>query len=374
MPLVPVWPLWRTYWFPVVVCRKLAGMAGNIGGHSGAAIPRSVGIDAARIIGLVAIVVGHVWTDDSVARWLYPWHVPVFFIVTGYLWSDRRSLREEVAQRSRSLLLPYVSWLLLILAVLEARALVVDGVPDRGSAMGAALGGSYAVRPFTTFWFVTTLFVAVLLLKLLRRTPTVVQILVPVLALGLGYAAGPELARVPLGIGLAVPCLFYLAAGLALRRVESRIPRPGVAAAALVGIPLVLIAAGDMEYMNIKGGQMGEVGIGALVAVMAGWGLILGLQQLCGGIGDTAFGRATVAVGSSALVLVLVHPAVLWVLRTPETGRWSDLVLAVLVPVAVALVLVRTPLAAALVGRGSAIGRSARQPAPSRLQTPAKGA
>lgn len=62
---------------------------------------RSVGIDVVRVIAIVAIVAGHAWTRVRSALVVHAWHVPVFFILSGYLWSGRRSLRQEAGAGSR---------------------------------------------------------------------------------------------------------------------------------------------------------------------------------------------------------------------------------------------------------------------------------
>ena len=39
------------------------------------------------------MIVGHVWGTSLVHRIIYPWHVPLFYVLSGYFWStgpDRR--------------------------------------------------------------------------------------------------------------------------------------------------------------------------------------------------------------------------------------------------------------------------------------------
>lgn len=119
---------------------------------------RSVGVDTVRVIAIVAIVAGHAWTRDRSALVVYPWHVPLFFILSGYLWSGRRSLDQEARRRLETLGRPYLFWLL----VLIASTLIVLGPEARDRVIGALRGGAEALQPFTTFWFVSALLVTVL--------------------------------------------------------------------------------------------------------------------------------------------------------------------------------------------------------------------
>lgn len=42
-------------------------------------------IDAAKGIGILLMVLGHIWTDScaEIVIWLYSFHVPMFFILSG---------------------------------------------------------------------------------------------------------------------------------------------------------------------------------------------------------------------------------------------------------------------------------------------------
>ncbi len=75
---------------------------------------RSAAIDALRVFGIFAIIVGHVWDNEPVRLATYSWHVPLFFILSGYLATTARPLAIEVRARYLSLIVPYLSWLLLL--------------------------------------------------------------------------------------------------------------------------------------------------------------------------------------------------------------------------------------------------------------------
>jgi fucose 4-O-acetylase-like acetyltransferase len=49
-------------------------------------VERSIAVDLVRVAGVIAIVVAHNWDQRLWAHtWFYTWHVPVFFVITGYL-------------------------------------------------------------------------------------------------------------------------------------------------------------------------------------------------------------------------------------------------------------------------------------------------
>lgn len=311
--------------------------------------PRSAAIDAVRVVSVVAIVAGHVWTTDGVARWFFLWHVPVFFMLTGYLWNEARSLQAEARRRSETLLRPYVSWLLLVVcAVIIHWAATREGAVI-GSVGGAVLGGGLATRPFTTFWFVTALFFAVLLCRWLAGQHCAV--IGGVLGAGVVAAdlAGRYLSYVPLSVGLAWPCAVFVMAGILLRRYRDRLRSVTWVAAIVLVAAAVGIGADLLEPLNIKSGNFGQPALGFVAAAAVSAALIVLAESALRGLGGRVSASVT-TLASTALVVVLLHPVVLWLLRTPESGTWLHFTVALAVPAVLGLVLVRSPLAGWLTG------------------------
>lgn len=185
---------------------------------------RSAAIDAVRLLGVVAIVAGHVWTRPVTAEWFYPWHVPVFLIISGYLWKEGRSVRQEFRGRLSSLGRPYVAWLVLLTVALVMMG-TVSNEPVGGRILGGILGGAFAVLPYTTLWFVSALFFTAVLYRAIEQWPGWLQWLIGLGGVAAGVLWGVELAYFPLGIGYAISCLIYILIGRAFRTLRSRIGR-----------------------------------------------------------------------------------------------------------------------------------------------------
>src|SRR5690606_32743740 len=113
----------------------------------------------------------------------------------------------------KSLLVPYVVWGgVLVLSVALLALLQNATIPFRLFA-SSILGGAYAGRPFSAFWFVTALFFAILCLRSLERLPRWATWLVASLGSWFAYSL-PEVARsMPLSVGVLGPCILFLAFG-----------------------------------------------------------------------------------------------------------------------------------------------------------------
>ncbi|KKK02357.1 hypothetical protein LQ51_20535 [Micromonospora sp. HK10] len=309
-------------------------------------------MDLLRIVGIAAVVVGHVWTDPVTRAVVYPWHVPLFFVLTGYFWTPGRPVAGELRKRWRSLGLPYVVWFVLLFAALVAAELATGEVAD-GAFRNALYGGSAAVRPFSAFWFVSVLFLLALAYRALERFPAAVWVLA-LTGLAVAYLAPKVVTAGPLGALLVPACLVFVLAGRLLRQLRPRLSAGTAVVLLALGAGLVL--SGLSDPLDVKAGDFGTPVLGVVTAVLISGGLVVLAEELDGRIGGGP-ARTISQVSACGIAVVLSHAAVLWVLHTPPTGGWPHLAAALLLPWAFALVALRTPASPYLVGTKPEGGR-----------------
>jgi surface polysaccharide O-acyltransferase-like enzyme len=323
---------------------------------------RNAGVDLVRVIGVAAVVFGHVYgANPAVHQWIYAWHVPLFFVLSGYFWRasgapgtpQRRTFTDEFRIRARTLALPYVSWFLII-AVLGRVIPNPSGNIDGSLLIVLARGGSNATGLFGTFWFVSALFFTCLLYRLIDRLNGAWQAAVAVVAVAAGIVAGPWLGATPLGIGQALPCVAFVMAGRLLRHVEPRLKRPAAVGAAAIVVSALVIALVPMTPIDLKSGGWGLPVLGPLLAVLIGGGMILVGSRLP--VPARASGPI-VALASVAIAVVLFHPYLIWLLNGWGVAHGWILLVALVVPWGVALLVRRTPLAYPLLGLPQTLGR-----------------
>ncbi|WP_431220860.1 acyltransferase family protein [Leifsonia xyli] len=307
---------------------------------------RSAGIDAVRVLGIGAVIFGHTFRGPLTHEFLYAWHVPVFFFITGYLWTPGRTLRQEFMNRGRTLGLPYIGWFLVISLLLIAD-MARKGAVDPKIVLLPLLGGPNPGGTYGTFWFVSTLFFAALLYRIVERLPRPAVWAIAGVGLACGYFFGHVLAATPLAIGSAVPCLILLVVGSAARGLEERIGSPAWVGAALVLVPLVIIALMRPSPIDIKQGSFGTPVLGLVLACAISFGLILLAKSIRY---PKVIGSAITELAVVGIAVVLVHPFVLAYARSFGLPTAGQLAVAVLIPWGVALLLHPTPLSAFLIG------------------------
>lgn len=86
--------------------RLVGGPMGEVSVHK----ERNMTIDILKDIGILFMVIGH--SGAPLDRFIYLFHMALFFMVSGYLWSDNKAQNFPAAKaflvsRLKGLLLPY---------------------------------------------------------------------------------------------------------------------------------------------------------------------------------------------------------------------------------------------------------------------------
>ena len=322
-------------------------------------------MDALRLVSIAAVVLGHAYLADlAFSRYLEIWRMPLFFFLTGWFWTRRRPVLPDVRARFRALLVPYLLWSVLMSAVVLHwnRRDQLDGEHLRSLLAAGWYGGADQPPPWWAFWFISVLFFVTVLRRLLERLPPWVAWAVALTGLVLAHVI-PEsgLARTPLGVGLALPCLFYVLCGESFRRhVMPRLRRHRAALGTMLVLMGMLAVRLGLPPHNIKFGGFGTFLLTPVVGVVMSAGMVLVFgtfveRQLRTLARRTGTGHALrsgiTALTRTGTVVVLLHGLVL--MEVMRLGVEDDLVkftVALGLSWAVGLALLATPLSRPLAG------------------------
>lgn len=315
---------------------------------------RSGAIDALRVLAVVAVVSGHVWAGPLIDAGLYTWHVPAFFVLSGYLWKNREphsrgAVATEAKKRFRTVMTPYVAWLVLTLLV-HVPLHIKRGTLTTDAVTLPLIGGSLNAGPFGAYWFMSALFVSAVMFRALERVPLALRVALIAAITAVTYLFGDVLARLPLSLGVAGAALIFLLAGQGLRRVRSRVEAPIRFGAACLVAGATPVVAGVSAPLDMKYNELGTPVLSIVVAVLISSGLVLILEGVFARLPARVHVLST-RLAAGCLMVVLTHTYVLWLLAVPDTERpfWV-LIAALALPWAVAMTLHRTPLSPVLLG------------------------
>ena len=64
-------------------------------------------IDAAKGIGILLVIIGHSGINVFLEKWIYSFHLPLFFILSGYLFSYDDNFKEFLRKKIKTIVVPY---------------------------------------------------------------------------------------------------------------------------------------------------------------------------------------------------------------------------------------------------------------------------
>ena len=182
-------------------------------------------IDIARGIAMVSIVLGHLG-NPTINRVVFTYHLPIFFLITGYFFKPEDGYREFLSKKWRQLLVPYffTCCLMCLFCVLYSIYSGQNWLMELGSYAYASLygaGDSY-VEPFYikaigAIWFLWATFWGELFLKKLLTLKTWIRWIIVAFILVLCCFSW-RIIWLPLSIQAGGVALFYMYLGYVLKQ------------------------------------------------------------------------------------------------------------------------------------------------------------
>ncbi|OXN01184.1 acyltransferase family protein [Bifidobacterium vansinderenii] len=294
-------------------------------------------MDAAKGIGILAVVIAHIDIDMLHGKnlfdiALYTFHLPLFFLISGYFFSCRGDFKSFALKKSRAYLIPY-AFAAVVITVFELFAQCVIShrpILEVGSYL---LGGFIMQRRFTTLWFLAALFVSELVFWALIRLlgDNARRLLAACAALGTLGILYNEFVRVflPWNLDVVPVILLYLAIGYTCRKrnvmtmlIEHRGRNMIVAVAASVACSLINYRLCGEPY-EMFAGQYGVFPLTIMAACCGSVAVILFMSLVrC---------RPLNWLGRNTMVFFMFHqsiamPVAIKVLAVPPFSVSSSLV------------------------------------------------
>lgn len=172
---------------------------------------------------MISIVLGHLG-NASINRVVFTYHLPIFFLVTGYFTHSSTPIWKGVKRRFRTLIVPYIVSCFAILISSIIHIFIYDhqnGLKDTvhrwflAAIYGA--GDSYQ-EPFVIYgigaiWFLLATFWGSILLMCVIRCNAYVRVILVFLCFSIGYWTRVKLFWFPLSIQAGFCCLLFMYIG-----------------------------------------------------------------------------------------------------------------------------------------------------------------
>lgn len=131
-------------------------------------IERLSWLDILKGIGIIFVVVGHIYSNSTIFNWLYSFHIPLFFLAAGWVYKEK-PIFMDLKRRIQTIVVPYFLFGLLVLVYwqfIERR--FRDSDMSFGNAVLGLLSGQYDYLEFNIhLWFLPCFFVVVVTFNVL---------------------------------------------------------------------------------------------------------------------------------------------------------------------------------------------------------------
>jgi acyltransferase len=327
---------------PSLVARNLRDQDDNIASTSNKRIDW---LDAAKGLGIILVVIGHTANPAGLLnRIIFSFHMPLFFIVSGYLFDfdkhDNR-FRRLLQSRLRSLLYPYfvsglvffVIWLLfqcLNPFTATPASAVGDVFHDTVLTYLYGIGQTNVYTPLSFIvpvgpgWFIVTLFVTQLFfygfLKVAKAMRPMASVLLLVIPTVFGIYMGRHIF-LPWSIDIAAIGVIFMFCGYCFRRGHylERL-RPWWA----IGPLLIWIVCLVFSRLSMNNRDYQRWPLAILGAVAATLVILIFTKRVLRYDGFSGcIGRALRYVGARALVILIVHNMLLVWLPATSLLRYN---------------------------------------------------
>lgn len=167
-------------------------------------------MDVAKGIGILAVIAGHVGVGD-LKYLLYVFNVPIFFVISGYFFRCNKDVAAFAIKKAKAYLLPYVFCAIILSLFCYLRA-GFDVAILKEELLAFAIQ-----KRHMTLWFLTTLFLAVVIYNLIcviTKNKIAMKLAVSiVLGIVTVLCVSPMEGYLPWNIDAALPALIYIAFG-----------------------------------------------------------------------------------------------------------------------------------------------------------------
>ena len=127
-------------------------------------------IDILKGIGIILVVIGHIYKNQNIFNWIYSFHMPIFFFAAGWLYKER-SVYIDIKRRIQTIVIPYFCFGLLTLLywqLIERR--FRDSEMSFGWSVFGLIFGQYDYLDFNVhLWFLPCFFTIVVFYNVLVK-------------------------------------------------------------------------------------------------------------------------------------------------------------------------------------------------------------
>lgn len=289
-------------------------------------------IDIAKGFGILLVGLGHtryqgVWG----ARWIYSFHMPLFFVMAGLCYDENRypNFWSYFKRKCIALLYPYVTLSLMVIALMSVLYMGSDPKCTSFSMLHRMIGGN----TISAFWFIPVLFECELLYYILSRCLRRMRERAAMCAICGLVAVSLTKTPLPYGLDIALLSMPFYGIGNGMRKVVLNYGLVKALVLMSFLIPQLLILLFVFPKMRVDfGANVLYSPILFFCLAVAGTAFISGLSMLVDRVRVLhRWGKTLSFLGKNSIVLLAFHTPIgvcrsSWVACFPLLSNFSELI------------------------------------------------
>ncbi|WP_088072895.1 acyltransferase family protein [Gottfriedia luciferensis] len=287
-------------------------------------IEREKWLDVAKMIGIFLVVYGHSTEGPNSITFIYWFHMPLFFIISGYLFKPVNSVNElkfYIKKLTFRLLIPYCTYLILfsfynIAIDLLAGSMSTSTLLNEGKSL--LIGGRFITGVHGVFWYVTCLFITQILFALIclyfkkNSTRFLIVIACYLIAHFETIKVIPYIGKnsfnqisIPWNIDVALLSIFFLGLGFFTKKYIASIPNFfGIVCISLSILYMVLYEMDKLDYhLSLKYLRYDHLFLDALIPIT----MVVALLFLCQKLAKLQIIQPCTIFGKESITIMYIH-------------------------------------------------------------------
>lgn len=238
-------------------------------------------IDIAKGITILLVIVGHTINNPFLKQVIYTFHMPLFYILSGYFFKPKSSNKEVLKKGFKKLIIPYIISSLIITMFYTTKAIIKqdDAMQIMRGWIDSLLFGSGEIKGINYFtgnvineigaiWFLLSLFWVQILFNFLCKIKSEKkQIVIMIMTSIIGFIL-PKYIWLPLSIETSFVAIIFYFVGYQLKQKKIMEKKLNFTVKVLIGIIWILGACCcntnivsntyNLWYINIVTGILGS--------------------------------------------------------------------------------------------------------------------
>ncbi len=190
-------------------------------------------LDIAKGIAIILMVLGHTSIPMPVSNFIWSFHMPLFFVASGWCTNwEHHSFREYAVRKIRSLCIPFLIYSIIVFCVLSfLNRITIEDWLYNGWGSGYAL------------WFIPVLFLAGVVCRLIYMIRSIsIRYIILFLIFSLGVFLCSKKILLPWNLSSVPYAVFFISFGYEIRKLERYILHSNIIFFLVYFIPVLIIS------------------------------------------------------------------------------------------------------------------------------------